>query len=155
LENKSFSAQGKIAQCVSRIADGNESQFGVHDVDRVFQRLELGRRETHPEWKVEWDFGEGEPRPVLHIRKNALVAYAEFCAPADLVATHWARIATAALAAGVQAGIATIIATPTAALPVFRDEFLKQLSGKSGGWESLGIALSAHLEPNGPWCECG
>ncbi len=59
-------------------------------------------------------------------------------------------------AAGVSAGIATILATPTAALPVFRNEFYRLLNPKANGErdEQVRVALSACLEPNGPWREC-
>jgi hypothetical protein len=124
-------------------------------VDYVFQRVELGRRELIPEWKVEWNC-ESLPRSVLYIRKLAIVAYAEICGPVDFVNTHWPQIVNAAIAAGVAAGIATIIATPTAALPIFQTEFHKQLRGKGGSAidEGIEIALSAMQEPNGPWCVC-
>jgi RNA polymerase sigma-70 factor, ECF subfamily len=149
------SAQGIDACSVSRgIRPGWERQGG-NCVDYVFQRLELGRRELRPEWKVEWDC-DAAPRPVLYIRKIAIVAYAEFCGSADFIQAHWPRIANAALAAGVAAGLATIIATPTAALPVFQTEFHKHFQGKSGSaTEDLTcVALSARHEPHGPWCEC-
>jgi hypothetical protein len=124
-------------------------------VDYVFQRLELGRRELSPEWKVEWNC-DALPKSVLYIRKMAIVAYAEICGPGDWVNVHWPRIVNAAIAAGVAAGIATIIATPTAALPIFRTEFHKQLQGKGGntGDERIQVALSAKREANGPWCVC-
>ena len=126
-------------------------------MDVVCQRLELGRRELLPEWKVEWNFDD-TPRPVLYMRKTAIVAYAEICGPGDYIGTHWPRIVNAAIAAGVAAGIATIIATPTAALPIFQTEFHKHLHGKGGNSataeETVHVALSAKQEANGPWCEC-
>ena len=151
------SAQGNGASSVSR----NGSSFLAHDggncVDVVCQRLELGRRELLPEWKVEWNFDD-TPRPVLYMRKTAIVAYAEICGPGDYIGTHWPRIVNAAIAAGVAAGIATIIATPTAALPIFQTEFHKHLHGKGGNSataeETVHVALSAKQEANGPWCEC-
>jgi hypothetical protein len=56
----------------------------------------------------------------------------------------------------VAAGIATIIATPTAALPIFQMEFQKLLNGKGAGAvdEKIQVALSARQEANGPWFEC-
>jgi hypothetical protein len=117
--------------------------------------VELGRRELIPEWKVEWDC-DPSPRPVLHIRKLAMVAYAEICGPEEFINAHWQRIVNAAVAAGVAAGIATIIATPTAALPVFQTEFYKQIQGKVGNEreEKVRVGLSATHEANGPWREC-
>ncbi len=124
-------------------------------VDYVFQKLELGRRELTPEWKIKWTC-EGTPRPVLCIRKSAMVAYAEICGPGEVANASWPRIVQAAIAAGVAAGIATIVATPSAALPVFRTEFQKHLQGK--GCQTLDdgiqVALSAKREPSGPWFEC-
>jgi RNA polymerase sigma-70 factor (ECF subfamily) len=150
------SAQGNPHSRVSRhVGRSSPALQGGHCVDYVFQRLELGRRELNPEWKVEWNC-DGVPRPVLYIRKMAIVAYAELCGPGDYIATHWPRIVSAAIAAGVAAGIATIIATPTAALSIFQSEFHKQLQAKGGNTadEKVQIALSAKQEANGPWCVC-
>jgi hypothetical protein len=124
-------------------------------VDQVFRKLEMGRRELTPEWKVEWDC-TALPRPVMYIRTVSIVAYAEICGGGDYVTAHWPRIVHAAIAAGVAAGIATIIATPTAALPIFQTEFHKQLQGKGSNTETerIVVALSARQEANGPWCVC-
>lgn len=149
-------AQARATSSVSRsVGPCPRARHGGHRVDYVFQRLELGRRELTPEWKVEWNC-DHLPKPVLYIRKVAIVAYAEICGSGDFITTHWPRIVNAAIAAGVAAGIATIIATPTAALPVFRTEFHKQLQGKGGGAveELIQVALSAMQEPSGPWCVC-
>jgi RNA polymerase sigma-70 factor (ECF subfamily) len=150
------SAQGNPHSYVSQnVGPKSPARQGGHCVDYVFQRLELGRRELNPEWKVEWNC-DGEPRPMLYIRKTAIVAYAELCGPGDYINTHWPRIVNAAIAAGVAAGIATIIATPTAALPIFRTEFQKHLLGNGAGAanEKIQVALSAKQEANGPWCVC-
>jgi RNA polymerase sigma factor (sigma-70 family) len=149
-------AQGNAAPSVSR--NGCPSFLARHGgncVDFVFQRLELGRRELMPEWKVEWNLDDA-PRPILYMRKTAIVAYSEICGPGDFISAHWPRIVNAAIAAGVAAGIATIIATPTAALPIFQTEFHKHLHGKGGGAadDKVQVALSAKQEANGPWCAC-
>jgi RNA polymerase sigma factor (sigma-70 family) len=155
-KNLEKSAQGKKDTPVS-LSIGSKSGVchGGHCVDHVFQRLELGRRELSPEWKVEWNC-ESAPKAALQIRKTAIVAYAEICAPEEIISAHWPRIVHAAIAAGVAAGIATIIATPSAALPVFQEEFWKQFGGKLNGVgkERLTVALSAKIEANGPWCGC-
>ena len=124
-------------------------------MDLVFKRIELGRRGLNPEWKVEWNWAT-IPTPILYIRKLSVVAFAELCGPEEVLNSHWPKIANAAVTAGVAAGIATIIATPTAALPVFRCEFRKHLQGKGGNQlaDEIHVALSAHQEANGPWCEC-
>jgi RNA polymerase sigma factor (sigma-70 family) len=155
-EKSHESAQGNNGPSVPRSVEPSlHARQGGPCVDYVFQRLELGRREQSPEWKVEWDC-EGEPKPILYIRKTAIVAYAELCGNADFINTHLPRIVNAAIAAGVAAGIATIIATPTAALPIFQAEFHKQLQGKGGGSldEQIHVALSARQEANGPWWVC-
>jgi len=159
-ENKETadSAQGAAAGAVSRsVLPSFPVRQGSPSVDYVFHHLELGRRDLAPEWKVEWNCDDTIPRPVLHIRKLAMVAYAEICGPSEFLSTHWPRIASAAINAGVAAGIATIIATPSAALPVFQAEFRKQMQGKAGATaeEQVHVALSARQEANGPWCECG
>jgi hypothetical protein len=154
-KNQEF-AQGKAASAVSRNgAPTSLARQGGNCVDYVFQRLELGRRELIPERKVEWNC-DALPRPILYIRKIAIVAYAEMCGSGDFMNSHWPRIVNAAIAAGVAAGIATIIATPTAALPIFQTEFHKQLHSKGGsaGDEKIQVALSARQEANGPWCVC-
>jgi RNA polymerase sigma factor (sigma-70 family) len=149
-------AQGNGNVSVSRNGSSFPLRHGGTCVDFVFQRLELGRRELMPEWKVEWNFDDA-PRPILYMRKTAIVAYAEICGPGDYVNAHWPQIVNAAIAAGVSAGIATIIATPTAALPIFQTEFQKHL-GKLGATATVEqlvrVALSAKQEANGPWCEC-
>jgi RNA polymerase sigma factor (sigma-70 family) len=150
------SAQGTVASSVSR--NGTPSCHGGgggNCVDYVFQKLELGRRELNPEWKVEWNC-DGLPKPMLYIRKMAVVAYAEICGCGDFITANWPRIANAAITAGVAAGIATIVATPSAALPIFQTEFHKQLQGKGGSAvdERIQVALSARPEANGPWCVC-
>lgn len=153
-QNAEESAQGNGADSVSRNVRFSSLAFaGSPCVDYVFQRVELGRRELSPEWKIEWNC-ETAPKPVLFIRKCAVVAYAEICGPSDLIAAHWPRIVSAALGAGVAAGIATIIATPTAALPVFQTEFRRQLGGRGAEEERVQVALSARQEANGPWVEC-
>jgi len=151
------SAQGNGASSVSRfVFPSSRAHQGGNCVDYVFQRLELGRRELTPEWKVEWNCDGDSPRPVLYIRKMAIVAYAEICGSGDFINAHWPRIVNAAITAGVAAGIATIIATPTAALPVFQGEFHKHLQGKGTGAieAKIQVALSAKQEANGPWYVC-
>jgi hypothetical protein len=85
-----------------------------------------------------------------------MVAYAEICGPEEIINHQWPQITNAAVSAGIAAGIATIIVTPTAALPIFRAEFTKQLCGKARKdmTEAIQVALSAQQEPNGPWCAC-
>jgi RNA polymerase sigma factor (sigma-70 family) len=156
LAKRQESAQGNSGFPVSRgVRSSSRARPGGNCVDYVFQRLELGRRDLTPEWKVEWNC-DVVPRPVLYIRKSAIVAYAEICSSGDFITSHWPRIVNAAISAGVAAGIATIIATPTAALPVFQKEFHKQLQGKGAMVEEerVQVALSAKQEANGPWCEC-
>ncbi len=150
------SVQQKAATSVSPfVGPSSLAWAGGNCVDYVFQRVELGRRELTPEWKVEWDF-ERLPRPVLFIRKTAMVAYAEFCGSEEFISTHWPRIVNAAIAAGVAAGIATIIAAPTGALAIFQTEFYKQLRSKGNiiGDDKIQVALSAKQEANGLWIAC-
>jgi len=154
-KNQEF-AQGETPSAVSRhVGLSSLAHQGGNCVDYVFQRLELGRRELNPEWKVEWNC-DSMPKPILYIRKMAIVAYAELCGPGEFIGNHWPRIVNAALAAGMAAGIATIIATPTAALPIFQAEFHKHLNSKGscGEDEKIQVALSAKQEANGPWCVC-
>jgi RNA polymerase sigma factor (sigma-70 family) len=155
-KNSQEFAQGKADHSVSRnsIADFLAREGG-NCVDLVFQRLELGRRDLMSEWKVEWDCS-GAPRSSLYARKIAVVAHAEMCGPADFINAHWPRIVNAAIAAGAATGIATIVATPSAALPIFHTEFHRRLdtNGSGAAKESIQVALSANPEPNGPWYKC-
>ena len=149
-------AQGKPACSVPRdVRLSSLVRQGGHCVDYVFQRLELGRRELTPEWKVEWNCDD-TPRAVLYIRKTSIVAYAEICGPEDIIGSHWPQIVNAAIAAGVAAGIATVIATPSGALPIFQAEFCKHLHGKRNSTieEKIQVALPAAHEANGPWHTC-
>jgi len=150
------SAQAAAPSSVSRNAEFSSlGRHGGSCVDYVFQRLELGRRELMPEWKVEWNC-DPLPKPVLYIRKLSMVAYAELCGCEDFINIHWPRIVNAAIAAGVAAGVATIMATPTAAVPIFQSEFYKRLQGKGdcAAEEKIRVSLSARQEGNGPWCVC-
>jgi len=152
------SAQGDAHSSVSRRGGRNYgfgAPIGGSCVDYGFQRLELGRRESDPEWKVKWSC-EAKPVPALYIRKTAIVAYAEICGPSDLLTAHWPRIVNAAIGAGVAAGIATIIATPSAALPIFQIEFRKllQTKGAIAAEDNLQVALLAKQQAHGPWCRC-
>jgi hypothetical protein len=149
-------AQGKAAGSVSRIvAPRFHLQVRGNCVGYLFQKLELGRRESTPEWKVQWDC-DGLPRSILYVREMAIVAYAEICSPGGCINVHWPRIADAAIAAGVATGIATIIATPTAALPIFQMEFHRQLQGKGSNImdQRIQVALSVKQKQSGPWCVC-
>jgi hypothetical protein len=155
-ENVQEFAQGKTAFSVSPdTGKGKLSRKGGGSVDLVFRRVELGRRILVPEWKVEWDCTTS-PTPMLYQRKLSIVAYAEICGPEDGINNHWPRILHAAVTAGVAAGIATIIDTPTAALSSFRKEFKNYLQSKVGNGieDNICVALSAIQEANGPWCIC-
>src|SRR5712692_997950 len=92
----------RSARQFTTVGPGIHQAHGGNCVDFVFQRLELGRRELMPEWKVEWNLDDS-PRPVLYMRKTAIVAYAEMCGPGDFMSAHWPRIVNAAIAAGVAA----------------------------------------------------
>jgi RNA polymerase sigma factor (sigma-70 family) len=156
IPNNRKSAQANGASAVSGgVHPRALVRHGDNCVDYFIQKLELGRRELSPEWKVEWNH-DAFPRPVLFIRKAALVAYAEMCGSAEYIQANWPRIVNAAISAGVAAGIVTIITTPTAALPVFASEFAKQFRAKGSGVqdERIQVALSARMEPGGPWSEC-
>lgn len=148
-------AQGTGDFCVSQsetIRPGTCS--GERRVDRVWRRVELGRHGATPEWKVEWE-GTPIPEPVLYRRTLSMVAYAELLAPEDLANRHWHDLVQSAITSGVAAGIATIVVTPTAALPAFEEAIARQLRTKIGERTSeITVALSARQEANGPWLKC-
>jgi hypothetical protein len=117
---------------------------------RECRRTELGRVDGVPEFKVEWE-GSPIPYPVLYTRKSRIVAYAEICAPQDLLGALWGDMAKCAAVAGGAGLLAAIIASPAAALPAFKEAFMACIAARLGDRaDEIGVALSTRQE-HGEW----
>jgi hypothetical protein len=117
----------------------------------VCRQIELGRSGSIPEVMVKWE-GHPIPIPYAYFRTSSMVAYAEICAPDDLLNTSWNDIVNCALAAAGVAVIASIVASPAAALPAFQASFTPCVTAKLGARAGeLQVALSTQQHPNGDW----
>lgn len=115
------------------------------------RQLELGRTGLVAESKVAWE-GSPIPAPHFYYRTSSTVAYAEFCAPGDMLDTHWSEIVTAAMVAGKAVGVEKIANEPYTSLAAFESSFQTQLAenGVAEGSNIL-ISLSARQQPNKEW----
>jgi len=117
----------------------------------VCRRVELGRSGSIPETMVKWE-GSPIPIPYMYFRTSSMVAYAEFCAPDDLLNSAWNDIVSCAMAAGAAAGIAAIVAGPAAALAAFEVAFKPCVIAKLGGRANeVQVSLSTSQQPNEDW----
>jgi hypothetical protein len=117
----------------------------------VCRRVEIGRSGSIPEVKVEWE-GSPIPVPYMYFRTSSMFAYAEFCAPDDLLNSVWTDIMNCAMAAGVAAGIAAVVASPAAALPMFQAAFGPCITAKLGGRATeIQVSLSTEQKPIEDW----
>lgn len=117
----------------------------------VCRRVELGRSGSIPETMVKWE-GSPIPIPYMYFRTSSMVAYAEFCAPDDLLNNAWNDVVSCAIAAGGAAGIAAIVAGPAAALPAFELAFKTCVVAKLGGRANeIQVSLSTQQQPNEDW----
>jgi predicted nucleic acid-binding Zn-ribbon protein len=97
----------------------------------VCKKITLGSIDGVPEFKVDTETQCGGPPwarvcldvPVGYTRTSKLTAYAEICAPADLLETAFDDIKQCAIAAGAAATIAAIVSKGAAALPAFKASF--------------------------------
>jgi hypothetical protein len=117
----------------------------------ICRRVELGRHGRVPETMVKWE-GHPIPTPYMYFRTSSMVAYAEVCAPDNLGDEAWSEVLKCAGSAGIAAGIATIIAGPASALPVFESAFKSCLAGKVGELvQKIQVSLSTSQQPNEDW----
>lgn len=117
----------------------------------VCRRLELGRSGSIPETMVKWE-GSPIPIPYMYFRTSSMVAFAEFCAPEDLLNTAWNDIVGCAMAAGGMAGIAAIVAGPAAALSAFELTFKPCAMAKLGERANeVQVSLSTSQQANEDW----
>ena len=117
----------------------------------VCRQLELGRGGAVPESMVKWE-GSPIPAPYMYYRTSSPVAYAEFCAPADILDNVWTDVVACAMTAGETVGVPAIIANPEAVIGVFESAFKSCLVAKLGGQaERFQVSLSVHQQPNKEW----
>ncbi|MGD9947206.1 MAG: hypothetical protein AB7U29_01860 [Desulfobulbus sp.] len=115
------------------------------------RQLELGRIGMVAESKVKWE-GSPIPAPYIYYRTSSTVAYAEFCAPGDMLDAHWAEIVASAMMATKAVGVEKIADEPYTALAAFESTFQTLLAEKGvveGG--KILISLSARQQPNKEW----
>ncbi|WP_428390290.1 hypothetical protein [Lichenicoccus sp.] len=115
------------------------------------RQIELGRSDSIPEYMVKWE-GSPIPHAVTYQRSSSMVAFAEICAPADLLNESWHDIITCSIAAAAAAGVALIIAGPEAATPAVNASFMPCLGAKlKGRAQEVQIALSTQQKSNNDW----
>ncbi|MBM9616006.1 hypothetical protein JWJ90_17185 [Desulfobulbus rhabdoformis] len=115
------------------------------------RQLELGRTGLVAESKVKWE-GSPIPQPYIYYRTTSTVAYAELCAPGDVLDAHWSEIVAAAISAGKAVGVERIANEPYTALEAFTASFNEQLGlGGVAGGDKILITLSARQQPNKEW----
>jgi hypothetical protein len=115
----------------------------------VCRKIELGRSGSIPEVMVKWE-GFPTPIPCTYFRTSSIVAYAEICAPDDLLNKAWNNVVIRALTAA--GAVATILAGPEAALPTFQAAFQPCLTAKLAGRAGeVKVALSTQQQPNEDW----
>lgn len=115
------------------------------------RQLELGRTGLVAESKVKWE-GSPLPAPYIYYRTSSTVAYAEFCAPGDMLDAHWGDIVASAMMAAQAIGVEKIADEPYTALAAFQSSFQTLLAEKGveeGG--TILISLSARQQPNKEW----
>ena len=115
------------------------------------RQLELGRNGSIPETMVKW---EGSPIPVPHMyfRTSSTVAYAEFCAPEDILENVWTDVVACAQTAGETVGIATITADSDAVLGEFESAFKSCIVAKLGGHaDRIQVSLTVRQQPDKDW----
>nr|WP_321465313.1 hypothetical protein [uncultured Desulfobulbus sp.] len=115
------------------------------------RQLELGRTGLVAESKVKWE-GSPIPAPYIYYRTSSTVAYAEFCAPGDLLDAHWGDIVASAIMAAKAVGVDKIADEPYTTLAAFESSFQTLLAeaGVAEGGKIL-ISLSARQQPNKEW----
>jgi len=117
----------------------------------VCRRVEIGRSGSTPETMVKWE-GSPIPAPYMYFRTTSTVAYAEICAPGDLLNASWGDVVGCAIAAGETVGISLIIADPIATLATFELAFKSCAVAKIGGHaDRIQVSLSTGQQPNKDW----
>lgn len=117
----------------------------------VCRRVEIGRSGFIPETMVKWE-GSPIPAPYMYFRTTSTVAYAEICAPGDILDTSWNDVVSCAITAGETVGISTIIADPEATRGTFELAFKSCAVTKLGEHaDRIQVSLSTGQQPNTDW----
>ena len=117
----------------------------------VCRQIELGRSGSVPESMVKWE-GTPIPAPFMYYRTSSIVAFAEFCAPSDILDSVWNEVVTCAMTAGKTVGIATIVKDPDASLGIFESAVKSCLVANVGGHaDRIQVSLSVQQLPNKDW----
>ena len=118
----------------------------------VCRQLELGRSGMVSESMVKWEGNVVPVVPHVYYRTISTAAYAEFCAPGDILEAHWPAVVAAAMSATEAVGLAKIAEDPDGALPAFQESFQDILTETRGvdGAKVL-ITLTARQQPNEDW----
>lgn len=100
---------------------------------------------------MKWE-GSPIPVPYTYFRTSSMTAFAEFCAPGDLLNSVWNDVVSCALTAGATAGIAAIVAGPEAATAAFELTFRPCIVAKVGARANeIQVSLSARQQSNEDW----
>jgi len=117
----------------------------------VCREIELGRSGSVPESMVKWE-GSPIPAPYIYYRTSSSVAFADICAPGDILDSIWTDVVACAITVVEAVGVATVIKDPEAVLGVFESAFKACLVGKVGGHaELIQVSLSVRHMPDKDW----
>ncbi len=114
----------------------------------VCKSIEIGRHGNIPEFRTRWQ----GIRSRIETRRSSVIVEAQFCGPDDLLGEAWGDVVQCALSAATTATIATLAASPAAALPAFEVSFYGCLAAKlPQRAKEIGVGLSAEQRPVTDW----
>lgn len=117
----------------------------------VCREIELGRSGSVPESMVKWE-GSPIPAPYIYYRTSSSVAFADICAPGDILSSIWTDVVACAITVVETVGVTTVIKDPDAVHGVFESAFKSCLVGKVGGHaELIQVSLSVRQLPDKDW----
>jgi hypothetical protein len=100
---------------------------------------------------VKWE-GSPIPAPYIYYRTSSSVAFADICAPGDILDSIWTDVVSCAITVVEAVGVSTVIKDPEAVLGVFESAFKSCLVGKVGGHaELIQVSLSVRHLPDKDW----
>lgn len=115
------------------------------------RQIELGRNGSVPESMVKWE-GSPIPAPYIYYRTSSTAAFAEICAPEDILSSIWDEVIACSQKAVESIGILAIIKDSEATLGVFESAFKSCLVAKIGGHaERIQVSLSVRQQPDKDW----
>ncbi len=115
------------------------------------RQIELGRNGSVPESMVKWE-GSPIPAPYIYYRTSSTAAFAEICAPEDILESIWDDVVACSKKVVESIGVLAIIEDPEANLGVFESAFKSCLVAKIGGHaERIQVSLSVRQQPDKDW----